>query len=112
MLTRREVLRLGVASGLASLVWPAGCEAPPSATQAEGLLVNDMHAQLNATRVAQLRRPDTPAALARLLCRAHRQGQHISLTGARHAMGGQQFGSGTWLLRPRLATGEGIIFMT
>lgn len=48
MLSRREVLQLGIASGLASLVWPAGCEAPPIATQAKGVLVNDMHAQLRS----------------------------------------------------------------
>ena len=62
------------------------------------LLVNDVHSQLNATRVARLVVPNSTAEVAALVREARTAGAQISLCGSRHAMGGQQFGAGTWLL--------------
>jgi FAD/FMN-containing dehydrogenase len=62
------------------------------------LLVNDVHAQLNPTRVARIVKPVTTDEVRRAVLEAARAGLPISLCGARHAMGGQQFGEGTLLL--------------
>lgn len=55
------------------------------------LIVNDTHSALNQTRVARLRRPDSIDSLLRVVRAARREGRSISVCGARHAMGGQQF---------------------
>ncbi|MEI6106976.1 MAG: FAD-binding oxidoreductase [Opitutae bacterium] len=63
-----------------------------------GLPVNDLHSQLNPTLVARIEHPDSTDQVCAALRSAVRAGQAISLCGARHAMGGQQFGEGTRLL--------------
>ena len=63
-----------------------------------GLLVNDIHSQLNATRVARLLEPSGLDALAEIVRAARTAGAQISICGGRHAMGGQQFGSDAWLV--------------
>ncbi len=62
------------------------------------LFVNDLHSQLNATRVADLLHPASTAEVAAAVRAAAAAGQAVSLCGARHAMGGQQFGTDTVLL--------------
>lgn len=62
------------------------------------LTVNDVHAQLNATRVARIVNPATTDETSAAVREAARAGLAVSLCGARHAMGGQQFGEGTLLL--------------
>ncbi len=57
-------------------------------------LVNDIHSGLNPTEVAAILHPSTVDEVVSMV----RQGGVISITGARHAMGGQQFGTGTTLL--------------
>ena len=54
--------------------------------------VNDVHSQLNATRVRRIVRPRTVAELIELVRAAGSTG--LSICGSRHAMGGQQFGTG------------------
>jgi FAD/FMN-containing dehydrogenase len=89
MLTRRQLLRRGV-GGAAALVFPAGCARDP---RKHGLLVNDVHSQLNETRVRGIERPESLAGLADVV-RAARRDQHaLCIAGGRHAMGGQQFAS-------------------
>jgi len=78
-LTRREFLAGGLAYG------------------AEGEEVNDVHSQLNATRVARVVRPATVEELQTVI----RSNQTVSISGSRHAMGGQQFGGGTALVDMR-----------
>ncbi len=56
---------------------------------------NDIHSQLNATRLLDIVRVDSARELSRLVTRAGREGTKISLAGSRHAMGGQQFGRDT-----------------
>lgn len=57
-------------------------------------LVNDIHSGLNPTEVRAVMRPTTVDEVVMLV----RQAGALSLTGGRHAMGGQQFGAGTTLL--------------
>ena len=57
-------------------------------------LVNDIHSRLNPTEVAAILHPSTVDEVVSMV----RQGGVISITGARHAMGGQQFGTSTTLL--------------
>ncbi|WP_367875169.1 FAD-binding oxidoreductase [Luteolibacter sp. Populi] len=63
-----------------------------------GILCNDVHSRLNPVRVAEVHRPQSTAEVAALVKQAARAGKAISVCGARHAMGGQQFGAGTILL--------------
>jgi FAD/FMN-containing dehydrogenase len=53
--------------------------------------VNDVHSQLNETRVGRIVEPDTLEALQTLVRRARDAGGVLSVAGGRHAMGGQQF---------------------
>lgn len=63
-----------------------------------GVLCNDVHSRLNPVRVAEVKQPRSTEEVAALVRRAAREKQCISVCGARHAMGGQQFGEGTLLL--------------
>jgi FAD/FMN-containing dehydrogenase len=63
-----------------------------------GRFVNDVHSQLNRTRVCSIVQPDSVNALQAIIRRARFLGQTISVAGGRHAMGGQQFGTDTVLL--------------
>jgi len=58
-------------------------------------LLNDVHSQLNPTRVARVERPMTLAELQAIVVGACAKQQHISTAGGRHAMGGQQFAADT-----------------
>jgi FAD/FMN-containing dehydrogenase len=63
-----------------------------------GLIVNDVHSQLNATPVARIVQPVSTGEVGEAVRNAARTGLAVSICGARHAMGGQQFGEGTLLL--------------
>ena len=63
-----------------------------------GIVVNDIHSQLNATRVARVLEPVGREAIVELVQSAGAAGAQLSLCGGRHAMGGQQFGTETWLV--------------
>jgi FAD/FMN-containing dehydrogenase len=58
-----------------------------------GQLVNDVHAQLNATLVRRVLRPASVAEVREAVLTAGRTGGAIAVAGGRHAMGGQQFGA-------------------
>lgn len=96
---------LGTACALTA--WPARWftrlfaqpAAQPNGTAGE--LVNDIHSQLNATRVDRVVKPRTSDDLRAVLETARSGGQAVSVSGSRHAMGGQQFGEGTVLLDMR-----------
>ena len=64
----------------------------------KGLVVNDVHSQLNSTVVEQIAPVDSLEAIQQTITAARRQGQAISIAGKRHAMGAQQFGTGTILI--------------
>lgn len=84
MLTRREFIRTAALFALA----------PHSFAERENeIWVNDVHSQLNRTRVRELLMPRTRDELAEIVRSATRRGLPISVSGCRHSMGGQQFAS-------------------
>src|SRR6202162_645491 len=82
MLTRREFIRSAALFALAPRIFAA---------PAKESWVNDVHSQLNRTRVRELLRPHTRDELAEIVRSASRKGLPISVSGYRHSMGGQQF---------------------
>ncbi|MEP7156916.1 MAG: FAD-binding oxidoreductase [Betaproteobacteria bacterium] len=58
-------------------------------------ILNDIHSQLNATEVARIERPQSLDELKTVVFRARKYGSGISVAGGMHAMGGQQFSSGS-----------------
>lgn len=81
MITRRQFLRT---TALAAL-------APSLIRGREEVWVNDVHSQLNGTRVRSILAPTTQSELADAVISATRLGLPISASGCRHSMGGQQF---------------------
>ena len=82
MLTRREFIRTAALFALA----------PHALSEREKeIWVNDVHSQLNRTRVRELLRPHTRDELAEIVRSATRKSLPISVSGCRHSMGGQQF---------------------
>ncbi|HKP85030.1 MAG TPA: FAD-binding oxidoreductase [Blastocatellia bacterium] len=63
--------------------------------------VNDIHSQLNSTRVSRVLRPTSDEEVRAIILDARQSGKSISVSGSRHAMGGQQFGTATALLDMR-----------
>src|SRR6187549_2414958 len=55
------------------------------------LWVNDTHSALNRTAVARVVEPQGAADVADAVLAARQRGEHVSVAGGRHAMGGQQF---------------------
>ncbi len=92
MMNRRDFMK---AAGLLAL-WPYGC-ARHTSTPA-GTIVNDVHSQLNPTRVDHIVRVDSLEAIRTTILKAKREGKAVSIAGGRHAMGGQQFGADTVLI--------------
>jgi FAD/FMN-containing dehydrogenase len=82
MLTRREFIRTAALFALAPSI---------QAEREKEIWVNDVHSQLNRTRVRELLRPRTREELTELVRSASRKGMPISVSGCRHSMGGQQF---------------------
>src|SRR5688572_6467771 len=70
-----------------TVAWPhIGALAQPS-----GIIVNDLHSQLNATRVHHLVEPETLDAVRNALSAARREHRAVCIAGSRHAMGAQAF---------------------
>src|SRR6184192_2469095 len=82
MVTRREFIRTAALFALAPHAF---------AEREKEIWVNDVHSQLNRTRVRELLRPRTRDELAEIVRSASRKGLPISVSGCRHSMGGQQF---------------------
>ena len=61
MLTRRELIQLGIQAGAAAALLPAACTRAPE--DAAEIWVNDIHSQLNRTRVMRIEKPTTLKAL-------------------------------------------------
>ncbi len=85
---------LGLGRGLGRGLWPAPgrAQAPPAGPTE----VNDIHSQLNATRVGAVETVTSAEEIAKVVSTAGRRA--ISIAGGRHAMGGQQFGAGAVLV--------------
>jgi FAD/FMN-containing dehydrogenase len=84
--SRREFLK---ASGLLAL---------QTRRPERGVLVNDIHSQLNPTRVGEIVPVASQAGLEQALRRASAAGTFVSIAGGRHAMGAQQFGDSSMML--------------
>jgi FAD/FMN-containing dehydrogenase len=82
MVTRRKFIR---AAGLLALAPYFDLRGEPE------IWVNDIHSQLNRTRVRALLTPRTQEELAQAVRRAVTDRLAISVSGCRHSMGGQQF---------------------
>ena len=100
--SRRSFLKAGLASVLAPGLGRAA-ETPSRAAEqrsrpAQGVLVNDIHSQLNETRVDHVVQPVSQEGLQAVVRRARANGMAVSISGGRHAMGGQQFGRDTVLV--------------
>ena len=75
------------------------CAALPSSLSAQDLttaqpsplLLNDVHSRLNATMVAEVLQPKTVDEVVAAVNRAKAEKRSISISGARHSMGGQQW---------------------
>jgi FAD/FMN-containing dehydrogenase len=93
MLTRREFL---IASGMA-----AGWPYRNALAQSRGVVVNDLHSQLNATRVNRVVVPDSLNAARQALAAARKERRAVCLSGGRHAMGAQAFATDGAMLDSR-----------
>ena len=93
MTSRRKFLHLAAAAPAASQ-WPhaAWSQAKKATKPAPGtILVNDVHSQLNSTRVFRIVTPTSLDAVRSALSLARREKRPVCIAGGRHAMGGQQF---------------------
>jgi FAD/FMN-containing dehydrogenase len=72
--------------------------APAWQAEAAGELVNDIHSQLNQTRVREIVRVESAADIQRAVTRANAAGVSIAIAGGRHAMGAQQFATNSVLV--------------
>ena len=89
---RRTFLK---SAGLTAL--SPGWAMQPGAMQT-GTIVNDIHSQLNPTRVREVVMVDSSRALQSAIQRAARAGSTVCIAGGRHAMGAQQFASDAVML--------------
>lgn len=60
-----------------------------------GVVLNDVHSQLNATRVEQVFYPEDTDEIVNIILKAKKENKPVSISGGKHAMGGQQFGADT-----------------
>ena len=95
MLKRRDFL---VGAGTLAM---AACAPRLRPLVEAGAEVNDLHSQLNATHVGAIVQPTSVEDVRRAIATARRERRGVSIAGARHAMGGQQFGTDTLLLDMR-----------
>ena len=64
-------------------------------------ILNDIHSQLNETKMRRVVRPSSAGELQRAVAAVREDGCSLSVAGGRHAMGGQQFLDGGALLDTR-----------
>jgi FAD/FMN-containing dehydrogenase len=96
MPTRRKALRAMAQATVGLALLPF---APRRAESS--VLVNDIHSQLNLTRVDRIAAIDSEATLRAALAAARAEGKPVCVAGGRHAMGGQQFAGDAVLLDVR-----------
>jgi FAD/FMN-containing dehydrogenase len=92
--SRRDVL----AASVMAAIWPADLAKIPTSQE---VLVNDVQTELNPTRVSRILAIRNGEDASRAIRLAGRTGRAVSICGARHASGGQQFGTDTLLLDVR-----------
>src|SRR3989441_5155512 len=100
MVSRRKFLGF---TGLAA-AWPNAAWAQDEKAKAkpkpkpEGVVVNDVHAQLNSTRVYRIIEPQSIDAVRAAMKLARTEKRALCIAGVRHAMGTQQFATDGVLL--------------
>jgi FAD/FMN-containing dehydrogenase len=72
--------------------------APPWQADATRTIVNDIHSQLNPTRVREIVPVSSAVEIQQAVTRAAAAGHPVSIAGGRHAMGAQQFATDSVLL--------------
>src|SRR4029450_1507934 len=70
-------------------------------TSPAGILVNDLHSQLNPTTVARIVKPSSVEELRGAIALARRERRSVSIAGGRRAAGGRRWWGGV------VAVGEG-----
>jgi FAD/FMN-containing dehydrogenase len=91
MTSRRNFLGIaGLAAAWPEAALPQAKPKPPK-PKPEGVLVNDIHSQLNTTRVFRVMEPDSIDGVRSAFTLARKEEKPICIAGGRHAMGGQQF---------------------
>lgn len=83
-------IRDAVASKVA---WQPQTSNRPPQSVGRGTVLNDIHAKLNRTQVADVVAVRSMSDIVGAIRRAEREQRSISVSGGRHAMGGQQFAS-------------------
>jgi FAD/FMN-containing dehydrogenase len=107
VISRRKFLRAAAATAAtasAAAPWPLAswAQAKKATKPAPGtILVNDLHSQLNSTRVYRIAAPTSLDAVRPLLSSARREKRPVCIAGGRHAMGGQQFCADALMLDTR-----------
>jgi FAD/FMN-containing dehydrogenase len=92
MLSRREFI-----AGSVALAFTSSDKRRPR-PETGSVLVNDIHSQLNSTRVQAILEPRSLEDVQTIVRTALKDRKVISVAGGRHAMGGQQFGTDTLLI--------------
>lgn len=98
-ITRRQFLAATARTGLLAGLSATGCAS--MVRRPAGIIVNDVHTQLNETRVSAIHQPKTRDDVLRIVNDAARSGRSLAICGGRHAAGGQQFGEGHELIDTR-----------
>ncbi len=93
MISRRTMLNLVAKSGAGFALAPYALTC--DATMSTRSVVNDVHSKLNPTLVHDVVAVDSTAAVQAAIRRGRAENLSLSVSGGRHAMGGQQFGTGT-----------------
>ena len=92
MISRREFVAGSVALAVSSTALGKLNPEP------DAILVNDIHSQLNPTRVLDILVPRSLEDVQNIVRTARKDRKMISVAGGRHAMGGQQFGTDTLMI--------------
>ncbi|HYC53217.1 MAG TPA: FAD-binding oxidoreductase [Gemmatimonadaceae bacterium] len=94
MMSRRAFLEWSAMAGTAVVLPGCRPSRPPLTRDSDGIVLNDIHSQLNATCMRAMHRPVSADDLARVVRDAAYHMRPLSIAGGRHAMGGQQFADG------------------
>jgi len=78
---------------LLMLILAGCCSTLPS--RGQGVVLNDIHSRLNATSVEKVICPESTEDVVKVIEQAKKERKAVSISGGRHAMGGQQFGKDT-----------------
>lgn len=98
MISRREFLESAAKLGVAAAVLPGCAPRLGGGLDSGDVTVNDIHSQLNPTRVQRIVRPGSVDAVQEIVRDARASSRTLSIAAGRHAMGGQQFATGSTLI--------------